>query len=91
MVTDSIRDIILETVSEINEVMKSMGDLIISGGEAYNMYVPYEDRVVTTDIDAKFVPRMTDEFQVLWKTSSTSNLYCGINLGANCTKSRTSI
>ena len=45
IVTDSIRDIILDTVGEINEVMKSMGDLIISGGEAYNMYVPFEDRI----------------------------------------------
>lgn len=58
LITDSIRDIILETISKINDVMKSMGDLIISGGEAYNMYVPYEDRIITTDIDAKFVPRM---------------------------------
>ena len=58
LITDSIRDIILETISKVNDVMKSMGDLIISGGEAYNMYVPYEDRIVTTDIDAKFVPRM---------------------------------
>ena len=58
VITDSIRDIILETVSEINRVVKTMGDLIISGGEAFNMYVPYEDRIVTSDIDAKFVPRM---------------------------------
>ena len=35
-----------------------MGDLIISGGEAFNMYVPYEDRIVTGDIDAKLVPRI---------------------------------
>ena len=39
--------------------MKSMGDLIISGGEAFNMYMPYEKRVVTSDIDAKFVPRIS--------------------------------
>ena len=32
LITDSIRDIILETISKINDVMKSMGDLIISGG-----------------------------------------------------------
>ena len=30
LITDSIRDIILETISKINDVMKSMGDLIIS-------------------------------------------------------------
>lgn len=58
IITDSIRDIILETVSRINDVMKSMGDLIVSGGEAFNMYVPYGDRIITSDIDTKFIPRM---------------------------------
>ena len=58
-VTDITRDIILTTVGEISEFMKNMGDLVISGGEAFNMYMPYDKRVVTTDIDAKFVPRVT--------------------------------
>ena len=58
VVTDSCRDIILETISELTNILKPMGDLIISGGEAYNMYVPYEKRIVTSDIDAKFVPRI---------------------------------
>lgn len=57
-VTDSIRDIILQTIGDITEHMKSMGDLIISGGEAYNMYTEYEDHIITSDIDAKFVPRL---------------------------------
>jgi hypothetical protein len=67
IVTDSIRDIILDTVGEINEVMKTMGDLIISGGEAYNMYVPFKDRIITTDIDAKFVPRMKKDSKYFGK------------------------
>ena len=58
LVTDSIRDIILDTVGEITEYMKSMGDIIISGGEAYNLYTPYDEHIVTSDIDAKFVPRL---------------------------------
>ena len=58
LVTDSIRDIILDTVGEITEYMKSMGDVIISGGEAYNLYTPYDEHIVTSDIDAKFVPRL---------------------------------
>ena len=58
-VTDATRDIVLTTVGEISECMKSMGDLIVSGGEAFNMYVPYDKRVVTSDIDAKFVPRIS--------------------------------
>jgi hypothetical protein len=36
--------------------MKNMGDLIVSGGEAFNLYVEYNNRIITTDIDAKFVP-----------------------------------
>ena len=58
LVTDSIRDIILDTVGELTVFMKSMGDLIISGGEAFNMYMDYKERIITTDIDAKFVPRL---------------------------------
>ena len=57
-VTDACRDIILNTVGEISEHMKTMGDLVVSGGEAFNMYMPYNDRIVTSDIDAKFVPRI---------------------------------
>jgi hypothetical protein len=58
LVTDSIRDIILDTIGEITEYMKIMGDLIISGGEAYNLYTKYDEHIVTSDIDAKFVPRL---------------------------------
>ncbi len=58
VITDSIRDIILETAGTITEYMKSMGDMIISGGEAFNIHMPYENRIVTSDIDAKFVPRL---------------------------------
>ena len=58
VVTDSIRDIILDTIGELTEMFKSSGDLIVSGGEAFNLYVDYADRIITTDIDAKFVPFM---------------------------------
>jgi len=61
LVTDSIRDIILDTVGELTVFMKNMGDLVISGGEAFNMYMDYKDRVITSDIDAKFVPRMAND------------------------------
>lgn len=56
--TNALRDIILETIGEISEHMKTMGDVIVSGGEAFNLYVEYKNRIITTDIDAKFVPRM---------------------------------
>ena len=52
-VTDACRDIILNTIGEISEYMKNMGDLVVSGGEAFNMYMPYNERIVTSDIDAK--------------------------------------
>ena len=58
LVTDSIRDIILDTIGNLTQSLKSSGDLIVSGGEAFNYYVDFNDRIVTTDIDAKFVPFM---------------------------------
>jgi hypothetical protein len=59
IVTDSIRDIILQTIGEVTDYMKNVGDVIVSGGEAFNMYTPYGKRIVTSDIDAKFVPRLS--------------------------------
>lgn len=57
-VTDSIRDIILDVIGELTQFLHDSGDLIISGGEAFNLYMDYENRIVTSDIDAKFVPRI---------------------------------
>jgi hypothetical protein len=57
-ITDSIRDIILQTIGELTDFLKNSGDLIVSGGEAFNLYVDFKDRIVTSDIDAKFVPRI---------------------------------
>ena len=58
IVTDTIRDIIYEIISEVTVFLKPMGDLIISGGEAFNIYVNQEDKIITSDIDTKFAPRM---------------------------------
>lgn len=57
-VTDISRDIIMKTVGEITRFMNPIGDVIISGGEAYNYYVDKSKRIVTSDIDTKFVPRI---------------------------------
>jgi hypothetical protein len=38
--------------------MKPMADVVISGGEAFNMHLPRDDRVVTSDIDTKVCPRI---------------------------------
>ena len=74
LITDSLRDIILETVGEISEYMKDMGDIIVSGGEAFNLYVDFDDRIVTPDIDAKFVPRMAVNPKYFGKLQATKLL-----------------
>jgi len=55
-ITDSIRDIILETIGKLTTEMHSYGDLIVTGGEAFNMYFEKTDRIITSDIDTKFIP-----------------------------------
>ena len=55
-ITDSIRDLILEEVGYLTNYMQPMGDVIVSGGEAFNNYLNRKDRIITSDIDTKFVP-----------------------------------
>jgi hypothetical protein len=55
-ITDATRDVILRIVRILTKFMVRYGDLIISGGEAINMYLDHENRIVTTDIDTKFTP-----------------------------------
>lgn len=57
-VTDTLRDIILNTVGDLTSFMKPMADVVISGGEAFNMHLPRNDRVVTSDIDTKVCPKI---------------------------------
>ena len=56
-VTDSIRDIVYRMVGELSDFLKTSGDLVISGGEAFNFYIDRKDRIITSDIDTKFIPR----------------------------------
>lgn len=58
LVTDSIRDIVLKTIGDLSDYLKNMGDLVISGGEAFNMHLDRKDRLITSDIDTKFLPRI---------------------------------
>lgn len=67
LVTDSIRDIILDTIGELTGKLKASGDLIVSGGEAFNLYMDFNDRIITTDIDAKFVPFMKTDLKYFGK------------------------
>lgn len=56
-VTDTIRDIILDVIGNLTKYMQPVGDIVISGGEAFNIYFDRDSRVITSDIDTKFVPR----------------------------------
>jgi hypothetical protein len=56
LITDAVRDILRTTIGNLGLYMKPFGDLIVSGGEAFNAYFDRDSRIVTTDIDTKFVP-----------------------------------
>lgn len=60
--TNILRDIIYEIIDDLTEHMKDWGDLIITGGEAFNTYFDMNDRIVSSDIDTKFVPRFLTPF-----------------------------
>ena len=74
IVTDSIRDVVLRTAGEISEFLKPMGDLVVSGGEAFNMYLDRKDRLVTSDIDTKFIPRFAYNDKYFGKLQATKLL-----------------
>lgn len=57
LVTDTLRDIIYQIIGELSDYVRKSGDLVISGGEAFNYYMERKDRLITSDIDTKFVPR----------------------------------
>jgi len=74
VITDSIRDIIYEVISELTVFLKPMGDIIISGGEAFNVYVDRKDKVITSDIDTKFAPRMKPDQKYFGKLQAVKLL-----------------
>lgn len=70
VVTDTVRDIILNTVGHLTQFLKPMGDMVVAGGEAFNMHFPREERVVTSDIDTKFAPRIAYDAKYFGKLQS---------------------
>lgn len=58
-VTDAFRDVLLNGIGSLAVDMDKWGVLIVSGGEAFNTYFPKESRIITSDIDTKFVPFFT--------------------------------
>jgi len=79
-VTDALRDIILDTISSISEHVKIFGKLIITGGEAFNMYFDKDNRIITSDIDTKFTPTFKLD-QHYFKTLQVFKLYLWDYLG----------
>lgn len=59
-VTDAIRDIIYDIIGTLTSYVRPMGDLVISGGEAFNIYFDKTNRIITSDIDTKFIPTFTE-------------------------------
>lgn len=57
IVTNQLRDIIMKIIGELTTKFKPYGDVILSGGEAFNKYIDRENRIITSDIDTKFIPR----------------------------------
>ena len=84
-VTDMTRDIILKTVSELTIFMEPMGDIIVSGGESFNYYVNKKDRIVTSDIDTKFIPRVRYDTKYFGKLQAIK-LILWNKLGEICAK-----
>ena len=56
--TDVWRPRIYKVIKRMQKNMKPYGNLIVSGGEAFNIYLPKAHRVITGDIDTKFVPNI---------------------------------
>lgn len=79
-ITDALRDIILSTISSISHYLKPFGKLIVTGGEAFNMYFDRDNRIVTSDIDTKFTPTFKLD-QHYFKTLQVFKLYLWDYLG----------
>lgn len=61
ILTESLRDIIYEIIGKLTVFLKPYGDLVVSGGDAFNIYFPRDDRIITSDIDTKFVPSFSGD------------------------------
>ena len=74
LVTESIRPLLLDIIDDLTKFLKPMGDLIISGGEAVNFHLNQNDRLITSDIDTKFVPKMKPDDKYFGKLQAVKLL-----------------
>jgi hypothetical protein len=57
IITDSVRDVVrTRLLPELSRFLKPYGEFIMSGGEVFNTFVGQDARLVTSDIDTKFIP-----------------------------------
>jgi hypothetical protein len=74
IITDAIRYELYAVIDELTEFMNPMGDLILSGGDAVNSYLEPKDRIMTLDIDTKFVPRFKPDEKFFGKLQAVKLL-----------------
>ena len=74
LVTESIRPLLHDIIEDLSKFLKPMGDLMISGGEAVNFYLDMDDRIITSDIDTKFVPKMKPDDKYFGKLQAVKLL-----------------
>ena len=85
--TNILRDIIYEIIGKLTIHMKEWGDIVITGGEAFNNYFDIKERVVSSDIDTKFVPRFMSPFDKrFFGYLQYCKLYLWQHIGFICTK-----
>lgn len=81
---DICRDIIMKYISKLTDVMLPFGDIVLTGGEAFNNYLPISDRVITSDIDVKFVPQFSPRNKKFFGYLQYAKLFLWNYLGKSC-------
>lgn len=74
IITDAIRYDLYSIIDELTAFLDPMGDLILSGGDAVNSYLSPKDRIMTLDIDTKFVPRFKMDHKFFGKLQAVKLL-----------------
>jgi hypothetical protein len=74
IITDAIRYELYAVIDELTEFLKPVGDLILSGGDAVNSYLEPSERIMTLDIDTKFVPRFKPDEKFFGKLQAVKLL-----------------
>src|SRR5210317_1722970 len=67
ILTDVLRYELYAVIDELTEFLNPVGDLILSGGDAVNSYLEPTQRIMTLDIDTKFVPRLKPDTKFFGK------------------------